>query len=349
MHGNDGTKHSFAIQLPSAKHCRREERIMQLIRIFNCVLSRRKESRKRNLSFHLPAAIPFSPSLRLVENDSTYLTFQDIYDQHCKDVDICREDPMLAFADKLRTVYDPAKPLTKAEGSNLRMELVDEISAKMIPTTVLSNYMTRTMKTPTDLWTMRKQFGFQIATSSFMTYALSITSRLPSRFHWSRQTGLIYMSELLPAFGNTAPVIASPAEHVPFRFTPNMQHFLTPIGMEGVLTAGIVAIGRCLTAPEFDMEQQLSLFLRDEVYYWFAIHKAGQGEIHMDPTIRNFIAQNVDGIVRRAELLACKTGFEKDTGSPKSAPPIQNVISLISNATNPQNLARMKEDFAAWF
>lgn len=39
-------------------------------------------------------------------------------------------------------------------------------------------------------------------------------------------------------------------EATPFRLTPNMQHFLNPIGIEGLLTSGIMAIARSLTEPE---------------------------------------------------------------------------------------------------
>ena len=39
-------------------------------------------------------------------------------------------------------------------------------------------------------------------------------------------------------------------EATPFRLTPNMQHFLNPIGIEGLLTSGIIAIARSLTEPE---------------------------------------------------------------------------------------------------
>jgi transformation/transcription domain-associated protein len=42
-------------------------------------------------------------------------------------------------------------------------------------------------------------------------------------------------------------------EPVPFRFTPNMQEFMTDAGIEGLLTAGINAIARCLTEPEVGM------------------------------------------------------------------------------------------------
>lgn len=56
----------------------------------------------------------------------------------------------------------------------------------------------RTMDGPCELWRMRKQLALQLAATSFMTYVLCLTSRLPSRFHLSRSTGQIVMSELLP-------------------------------------------------------------------------------------------------------------------------------------------------------
>lgn len=54
-------------------------------------------------------------------------------------------------------------------------------------------------------------------------------------------------------------------EHVPFRLTPNMQHFITPTGVEGLLTSAVMAMARSLTNPEFDLPSCLTLFLRDEV------------------------------------------------------------------------------------
>ena len=58
--------------------------------------------------------------------------------------------------------------------------------------------MIKTMSTPSDLWTMRKQFGLQISSATFMTYIMCLSARYPSRFHISRKTGLIHVSEMLP-------------------------------------------------------------------------------------------------------------------------------------------------------
>ncbi|KZT41150.1 hypothetical protein SISSUDRAFT_1059707 [Sistotremastrum suecicum HHB10207 ss-3] len=346
MHGHDATVHSFAVQFPAARHCRREERLVQLFRIFNGVLTRRKETRKRNISFHLPAAVPFNPTLRLVENDSSYITLQDIYDQHCEDIGILKEEPIMLFADKCKSVTDLKKPTPASEYNNMRLEVMNEVMLKMIPQNVISSYMLRTMTTPIDLWMMRKQFTLQLASATFMTYTMSLAARYPSRFHVSRTTGLIHVSEMLPSLSSRQPLFVMP-ETVPFRLTPNMQHFITPIGIEGLLTVGLMSIGRSLTEPEFDMDQQLSLFLRDEVFTWYTMHGRSP---QMDNAIQNQVAALVDGVVKKAEILACKLEREQEpkaNGAPLTA--VQTISNLISMATNPISLSKMSEHYYPWF
>lgn len=71
---------------------------------FYSALARKKESRKRNLFFHLPAAISCSPNLRLFQTDSSYITLGDIYDRHCEESGITREDPILFAGEKVKKV-----------------------------------------------------------------------------------------------------------------------------------------------------------------------------------------------------------------------------------------------------
>ena len=110
-------------------------------------------------------------------------------------------------------------------------------------------YMMKTMNSPTELWRMRKQFTTQLAATCFMTYILCLTSRLPSRFHLSRATGQIAMSELLPSTSSQAPIFAS-SDVVPFRLTPSLQRFIGSVFQEGILVPSLMAIGRGLTEPE---------------------------------------------------------------------------------------------------
>lgn len=99
---------------------------------------------------------------------------------------------------------------------------------------------------------MRKQFTTQLAATCFMTYILCLTSRLPSRFHLSRATGQIAMSELLPSTSSQAPVFAS-SDVVPFRLTPSLQRFIGSVFQEGILVPSLMAIGRGLTEPEVEV------------------------------------------------------------------------------------------------
>jgi len=240
------------------------------------------------------------------------------------------------------------KAPTKPEFLNLKKEILDEVAAKLIPDDVLTKFMVRTMDSPSELWRMRKQFALQLASTSFMTFVVCLTSRVPSRFNLSRTTGQIAMSELLPGVANHAPVFAS-HDAVPFRLTPNMQHFIGPIFTEGVLASGILAIGRSLTEPEFDLESQLCMFARDEVMTW--LHSRNKPWT-VDLAYRGHVATCIDGVVKRAETMACKVERDQVAQNPATlaaAPVHQTVTNLISTATNPVQLMKMSEIYHPWF
>jgi len=108
---------------------------------------------------------------------------------------------------------------------------------------------------------------------------------------------------------------------------------------------GLMSIGKALTEPEFEMDQQLSLFLRDEVLTWYNIH---QQSPQVDGTFRSQVATMVEGVVQRAEALACSTNKEKDN-KPPSLSAVQTISNLVSAATNPIALSKMSESYHAWF
>ncbi|KAF9057606.1 hypothetical protein BJ165DRAFT_1520972 [Panaeolus papilionaceus] len=352
LYGHDNTKTSFTVQLPCSRQYRREERFCQIFRTFNGALTRYKESRKRNLLFHLPPAVTCSPNVRLYQTDSSYVSMADIYDIFCDQKKMEREEPIMFAGENLRKLLreyrlSQKKTVTKIEYVTLKKDLYDDVSLKMVPDTVLSRYMALTMNQPEELWRMRKQFALQIATTSFMTYLFSIANRWPARFLISRSTGVVAMTDLLPGFASAQPVFAT-SDVVPFRLTPNMQQFLGKIFTEGILAPGIMAIGRALTEPEFDLEQQLCLLSRDEVTAWISTRKG----FTLENALRASVTVHIENIVKRAETMACKQ--ERDnaatlgSGAIPLQPVIQTVTSLISTATNPIQLAKMGEVFQPW-
>lgn len=107
-----------------------------------------------------------------------------------------------------------------------------------------------------------------------MTYIFSMSERAPNRIYFNRSSGQIhtthmYPSKLMPwALSSLWPIthlltrmsgvsaLLKDAEEfghheaVPFRFTPNIQTFLTRPNIEGLLTGCIMAIAQALTEDE---------------------------------------------------------------------------------------------------
>ncbi|KAL9615129.1 MAG: hypothetical protein Q9167_000447 [Letrouitia subvulpina] len=348
IRGHDGSIHPFAIQHPAARHSRREERVLQLFRIFNGTLDKRKESRRRNLNFNLPLVVPLAPAIRLVQDDSSYISLQGVYEDHCRRNGAVKDEPILFTMDKLRNfseLRDVSPPILvhsfcHSDGfwkkkdldlPNLRMEIFTAIQNRWVSSTITLNYFQQTYPSFSDFWLFRRQFSYQLAALTFMTYIMQMNCRYPHKLSISRSTGKVWGSELIPAIKTQRPEFHNP-EPVPFRLTPNLQTLMGPLATEGVFAASLMAIARCLTEPssgEQELEQQLSIFVRDEMIFWNTQqHKAPVTE----QQLRELVGKNCGIVVNRAVVLA----RPPEAGN---LPANQTAIDDIARATNPKELA----------
>lgn len=110
--------------------------------------------------------------------------------------------------------------------------------------------------------------------------------------------------------------------------------------LEGVLAVYILCIARALTEPESDLEQFLTLFVRDEVVSWCAQQDPPRS-IPQDKQLREIVRINVELIIKRVIQI----------GHISSGPSVatQNVLELISQAVNPRNLAAADTLWMAYF
>ncbi|KAI9846327.1 MAG: hypothetical protein M1837_004180 [Sclerophora amabilis] len=328
IRGHDGSVHSFAIQHPAARHCRREERILQLFRIFNGVLAKRKESRRRNLNFHLPLMIPLAPHIRMVEDDASYISLQGVFEDHCRRNGMNKDEPVLFTMDKLRALTDMKPNKFPDQTTNLRMEAFTAIQEKWVPSTLALSYFQKTYPSFSDFWLFRRQFSYQFAALTFMTYIMHMNNRYPHKVSISRATGNIWGSELIPAMAAGKAYFHNP-EPVPFRLTPNLQTLMGPLALEGIFSCAIMAIARCLTEPEFELEANLSIFVRDEMIFWFTQQHRNANQ---ENQLRETVQTNSNVIVKKAVSLA-----QPPAGN---LPANQTVIDLIARAVNPIQLAQ---------
>ncbi|ODQ81952.1 hypothetical protein BABINDRAFT_160169 [Babjeviella inositovora NRRL Y-12698] len=345
IRGHDGSVHAFAVQFPAARHLRREERIFQLFRIFNDGLAKKVQSRRRNIQLTLPVAVPLSPHIRILTDNAHDVSMHAVYEQFCRARGQNRDEPFVYTVQKLRAAYDPRLP--KPDVMSIRVEILSAVQSLLVPSTVLKNHFTALYPQYEDFWLFRKQFTSQYASFIFMTYMMCINGRQPQKIHIDAGSGNIWTSDMLPskvpsgrvsttAYASSnmdvstqraAPVFHN-GEPVPFRLTPNVQKLIGESGLEGILSTYILTIANCLSEPEYDMEQYMSLFVRDEVISWFTQQHRPSAQ---DPQLREIVRVNVDFIVKKtASLGHVSSGNSVAT---------QYVLELISQAVNPRNLA----------
>ncbi|KAI1500909.1 FAT domain-containing protein [Biscogniauxia marginata] len=329
IRGHDGSIHAFAIQHPAARHCRREERILQLFRHLNQTLAKKKESRRRDLQFTVPLMVPLAPHIRIVQEDTSYITLQGIYEDHCRRNGMLKDDPVMFTMEKLRGLIEPKGTKQPEQTATARLEVFTAIQEKWVPHTIVLEYFQSIFPEFSDFWLFRRRLSYQLSALTFMTYVLYMTGRYPHKINIARGSGKIWGSELMSFMAPGKPYFHNP-EPVPFRLTPNLQTLMGPLATEGIFSCSIMAIARCLTEPEFELEHALTLFVRDEVIFWFtSSHRA----IHLNENqLRDTVQTNCDIVVKRAVSLA-----QSPVGN---LPANQTVIDLVARAVNPMNLAQ---------
>ncbi|KAH7318444.1 histone acetylase complex subunit [Stachybotrys elegans] len=331
MRGHDGSVHSWAVQHPAARHCRREERILQLFRHLNQTLNRKKESRRRDLQFTLPLMVPLAPHIRIVEEDNSYITLQAVYEDHCRRMGMVKDEPVLFTMEKLRGVLEnkvPTQGKQDQQPQTTRLEVFNAIQEKWVPHTVALEYFQQVFPQFAEFWLFRRQFSYQLSAQTFMTYILYMHNRYPQKINIARGSGNIWGSELMSYMNSAKPFFHQP-EPVPFRLTPNLQTLMGPLATEGIFACSLMAIARCLTEPEYELEHALTLFVRDEMIFWLtSSHRNGISENQL----RESVQLNSDSIVKRALSLA-----QNPSGN---LPANQTVIDAIAKAVNPVNLAQ---------
>ena len=331
MKANDGSTHRFAVQFPAARNCRREERVSQVFKALSKALDHSPQTRRRNLKFNLPNAVPLNMYIRMVQDDEDYISFYQIYEKYCKKSGISRDAPFDYQVEKLRLASDPS---FKHDITSVKMEILSGIQSEIIPSNIMENYFKQEYRSYDDFWRFRRQFSYSYAVASFMVLVLSANNRYPHKFHINLRTGQVWASDMLPLVSQIrqAPTYLN-GEPVAFRLTPNLQTLMGPTAIEGVFAPSLLVIAKALTNPEFDLHSFLPVFIRDEVIAWFAhqlSHNLRLPNGLNDKGVIEVINSNVDAISNRAiSLLHVHHNLSVN----------QSVLDLISLAVNPKSLA----------
>ncbi|XP_078376381.1 transformation/transcription domain-associated protein-like isoform X4 [Oculina patagonica] len=340
IRGNNGKIYPYLVVNDACMtESRREERILQLLRLLNLYLEKRKESCKRHLLFTVPRVVAVSPQMRLIEDNPSFISLREVLTERCDKKHIESDAPIALYYERLASVQSRGCQVTH----QVLRDILKEVQLTLVPEILLKEWAQYTYQDPSDYWTFRKQLSIQLSLSGFAEFTLHLTRLGPEMLQIAQDSGRLTISysrfEVDDAKGE---LDANRA--VPFRLTPNIAEFVTPVGVNGVMSAAIVSAARCLAEPQFSVQSVLRAVLRDEMIAW---HKKKQDETHTLPLsnpptdmdselLITLVNGAVTAITTRLQNLAQYEGGET------------KVTTLIAAATSPDNLCRMDPAWHPW-
>ncbi|XP_041986434.1 transcription-associated protein 1 isoform X2 [Aricia agestis] len=319
---------------------RREERVLQLLRMLNHYLGKQKETSRRFLHFTVPRVVSVSPQMRLVEDNPSSISLLDIYRTECANRGLEYDAPIARYYERLAAVQARG---SQASHQVLR-DILREVQASMVGVGMVKSWAQGALESPAEYWTFRKLATLQLALAGAAEYALHLTRLAPDQLYVHRDSGLLNVAYFKFDVDDTTGELDG-NRPVPFRLTPNIAELVTNIGVTGPLTASMIAVARCLVTPNFKIQSILRTILRDEMVTGYrkriedksGLATADTKPMEMDnETIINMVNKAVTVIMNRLNSLAQFDG------------PDSKVATLVTAANSHDNLCRMDPAWHPW-
>lgn len=188
IRGHNGKIYPYLVVNDSGlADARREERVLQLLRMMNNYLGKQKETSRRFLNFTIPRVVAVSQQIRLVEDNPSSISLLDIYKSGCEKLGIDYDKPINYYYDRLANV----------QGRNIKAshqvyrDILKGVQTSMVPRNLLKQWALRTFPSATDYWQFRKMFTLQLALACFAEYVFHLTRLNPDMMYLHQDSGLM--------------------------------------------------------------------------------------------------------------------------------------------------------------
>jgi len=338
IRGRDGKVYPYLVKQAPTRHARTEERFLQMFRIVNTLLDKRKESRKRSLGYHVPRMVPLNTHVQLYQDDTSSLSLEDVFEEFCKSSNITVDKPIMDCYESRRKFQERDLQSRREHGKplrDIRKDIFDSIRRQHVPSDILNRFMRATFPDHSELWMFQRQFSVEIAMMAFATHVFMMNKGAPHTMKFMLTTGNIVSWDMMVTYNSKGEIVVP--EPIPFRLTPNLVNFVTPVGITGLFSAALIASAQTLNDPEFRIKDYLSAILRDEIISWHALtHEPWLMSAMPNSQLLETVEKNANNMKTKLEELAEFDGTNS------------NVDALIKNATTSQNLCLMSPTWHPW-
>merc|ERR1711968_321083 len=137
----------------------------------------------------------------------------------------------------------------------------------------VTEYLTNRLPTAEARWAVRNQLTKQWAISSLLLHVFHVGRRDPSKFVFATDTGNLLCLNFNPEYHRDTGRLLE-TDHVPFRMTPSIQHFMSPVGVLGAFTETMLCMADGLHERLDFIEDISTLFFSSDMLPWYATHAA---------------------------------------------------------------------------
>jgi transformation/transcription domain-associated protein len=248
------------------------------------------------------------------------------------------------------------------------MKIYQEITSLHVPDSLLSSYIHSTVTTLDDWWNFRIQYSKHTGLTGFLSHLFKIGDRSPSKISLFQANGRVMNNEFFPSY-NVDSVSDNSNEMVPFRLTRNIQNFLSPMIIEGVIGGSLGSFNQLLYQQQDILKHSLYLFFRDDLVSWESAKRPFDNDQQIrlfEKQIRERVNANAVQFLKKIHLLIPNPqstqplGFDvnnKTGGQGQGGPGQQGiqipinakVLQLIKIAMAKTKICSMQPTWAPWF
>jgi len=312
--------------------------VLQLLRMLNHFFDKRKETCRRGLQFTVPRVVAVSPQMRLIEDNPSFISLSEIYKERCSKRRVDPEQPIAHYYEKMAQIQSRGYALNH---QSLR-EILKEIQSNVVPDTLLKEWTASTYTTATEYWSFRKKLTQQIALAGFIEFVLHLTRLGPEMINIAKDCGNVTFNYFRFDIDDSKGELDA-NRPVPFRLTPNLWEFITPVGVHGVVAHSMIAVARCLVQPQFSINSYFKTILKDELIGWNKkkqdeqnpLASTNQSEMDNELLINLVTSASTAMMTRLQNLAIFENGESK-------------ISTLISAASSSDNTCRMDPAWHPW-
>lgn len=220
----------------------------------------------------------------------------------------------------------------------------------MVGSDILVNYIQSTLHNPEALFSFRKAFAYQLATSCVLQYAFNTLDRSPGNFVLSTRNARVHTPDFKFAYNNQGLLEAN---KIPFRITRNIR---TLVGshsaiIDGILVPGICSVASSIWDHKDEIDSVLRLLLRDDMISWYTSKSRATSDVETQELERQFaerISKNVSLVRGRIESCVPEVSSKSAEGRGNDNMVDTKVRSLIDMASSPEILCMAPINFQGW-